>query len=282
MKKKRQWTLRRCALVAALMCLATACSEDARPTATSPTPTPAPPSRAPLPRAEPAPRPTDGTCYRLSFDEALSPTNDARSRPCQKEHTAQTYAVGRIDNVIGGHLLAVDSERVQAAVAKTCPQQLSKLVGGTQDDLRLSVLEAVWFTPTVEESDAGADWYRCDALALAADKQLAVLDGPLDGVLTTPAGRTRYGICGTAAPDAEDFERVVCSSDHTWRAIEVVELPDGEYPGEEAAEARGQVPCEAAGRAAADDPLDFQWGYVGPTKKQWDAGETFGRCWAPD
>ncbi len=274
--------LGRGATLMALMFLTTACSTGPEGTSAPLAPSRATESVDPLPRAKQAPRPINGTCYRLTYDEAVSPTNDARSRPCQKEHTAETYAVGTIDNVVDGHLLAVDSDRVQDAVAKTCPQQLSELVGGSEDDLRLSVLEAVWFTPTVQESDQGADWYRCDALALAADEELAVLDEPLDGVLTTPDGRTTYGMCGTAAPDSAAFERVVCSADHTWRAIEVVDLPDGAYPGEEAAEASGQAPCEAAGEAVADDPLDFKWGYVWPSEEQWDAGETFGRCWAPD
>ncbi len=32
----------------------------------------------------------------------------------------------------------------------------------------------------------------------------------------------------------------------------------------------------------ADDALNFQWGYEWPTEKQWDDGQTYGRCWAPD
>ena len=28
------------------------------------------------------------------------------------------------------------------------------------------MLRTVWFTPSVEESDAGANWYRCDVVAL--------------------------------------------------------------------------------------------------------------------
>ena len=37
-----------------------------------------------------------------------------------------------------------------------------------------------------------------------------------------------------------------------------------------------------AARAIASDALDYEWGYEWPTKEQWQAGQTFGRCWAPD
>ena len=63
---------------------------------------------------------------------------------------------------------------------------------------------------------------------------------------------------------------------------QVVDLPDGPYPGEAAAREAGQGLCEDAGRERASDALDFQWGYEWPTADQWLAGQTFGRCWAPD
>ena len=89
-------------------------------------------------------------------------------------------------------------------------------------------------------------------------------------------------MCGTAAPDAADFERVACARTHSWRAESVVELADGDYPGEAAAREAGQAPCEDAGRAVAADPLDFEWGYEWPDAEQWRSGQTYGRCWVPD
>ena len=47
--------------------------------------------------------------------------------------------------------------RAGAAGAGLPAAWLASFLGGTVDDLRLSMLRAVWFTPTVEESDAGAD-----------------------------------------------------------------------------------------------------------------------------
>ncbi len=158
------------------------------------------PATAP-PTATEAPRPKRGACHRLTFDAALSPTADTDALGCKQTHTAETYAVGTVANLADGHLLAVDSRQVQRQVAAACPAALPKVVGGSRDALDLSMLRAVWFTPTVEEYDAGADWYRCDVLALAGADRLMRVRGSLTGVLDTQQGRDTYGMCGTAGPD---------------------------------------------------------------------------------
>ena len=238
------------------------------------------PPTAPVRATEP-PAPEVGTCHRLTFAAALAPTSRAPGVSCRRAHTARTVDVGRLRTVEQGHLLAVDAAAVRDQPAARCPRAFADFVGGSRTDRRLSMLRTVWFTPTVAQSDRGADWYRCDVIAVAADQRLARLKGRLDGVLGRPAG-DRWGMCGTAAPDADAFRRVVCSRAHSWRAIDVVDLAGPRYPGTAAARARGQGPCEAAGRDAAADPLDFEWGYEWPTRPQWRAGQTYGRCWAPD
>ena len=45
---------------------------------------------------------------------------------------------------------------------------------------------------------------------------------------------------------------------------------------------QGQGPCEDAGREVAEDALDYEWGYEWRTADQWAAGQTYGRCWAPE
>ncbi len=155
-------------------------------------------------------------------------------------------------------------------------------MGGSLDDRRLSMLRPVWFTPTVEQSDAGASWFRCDVVALAADGELASLAGKVAGVLDTAEGRDRYGMCATDQPGAKDFKRVICSRDHSWRAIAVVPLRAGPYPGSGTVRAAGQAPCRDAGASVAADSLNYQWGYEWPTAQQWKDGQRYGRCWAPD
>jgi len=243
---------------------------------------PGAPTPTPQPSATEAPVPKEGACYRLSYDAAIAYTSDAKPRSCRREHTSVTYAVGDLDNVVDGHLVAVDSRRVKQQVAEACPRLLGEYVGGSLAQQRLSMLRPVWFTPTVEESDEGAAWFRCDLIAVAGAERLAPLDGDARGALATPEGRDRWGMCGTAPPASEDFERVLCSLPHSWRAVQVVTFATEAYPGEQAAEARGQEQCENAGNAAAEDPLDFQWGYEWPTEAQWNAGTTYGLCWVPN
>jgi hypothetical protein len=269
--------LLRCAAGLAALALLAACTEDLEPRTESDEPTP-----TPQPSATDPPAPKEGACYGLTFEQAVAYTNDAKPRSCRREHTAVTYAVGDIDNVVDGHLVAVDSRVVAEQVAETCRRLFGAYVRGSLEQRRLSMLRPVWFTPTVEESDNGEAWYRCDVIAVAGDRRLAPLDGDARGALQTPEGRTRWGMCGTAEPGSGDFERVLCSGPHSWRAVDVVTFPDADYPGEEAAEARGQEQCEDVGNAAAEDPLDFQWGYEWPTEKQWDGGNTYGLCWVPE
>lgn len=236
----------------------------------------------PTPATEPPASPEVGACYRLRFRSALAPTSQARPRPCAQPHTSQTYAVGALDTVVDGHLLAVDARRVQQDVADTCPEELAGFVGGSEDDLRLSMIRPVWFTPTVEESDAGADWYRCDVVVVEGAASLVERTGTLEGALDRPADAEAVAMCGTAAPDADDFTRVPCGAEHSWRALAVVDFPAGDYPGVAAAQERGQAQCEDVASERAEDPLDFEWGYEWPTKEQWSTGQTYGRCWAPD
>jgi hypothetical protein len=245
----------------------------------------------------PPPAPEAGACYRISYDEAVAPTNADTALPCTKGHTSQTFAVGQLDLVVDGHLLAVDSEAVRQQVAKRCPRRLAPFLGATPEQLRLSLLRPVWFTPTIEQSDAGAGWYRCDVIAVTGDSKIAKIDSDISNALAKPAGREEYGMCGTAQPGAATFSHVLCREEHSWRAISVLDLADqaakgsikgsvagrtGAYPGVDVVRNAGQTVCADAARAVATDALDYEWGYEWPTKVQWQAGQTFGRCWAPD
>lgn len=270
----------RTVLAVVLLLTLTACSggdePSSGPTPSSTTDTPPPPS------ATPVAVPRDRACYRLDYDEAVAPTNDAEPVDCHTRHTSMTYSVGKLERLIDGRLPSVDSGRVRRKVAESCPARFADFVGGSLEDRRLSMLRPVWFTPTIEEFEGGASWYRCDVIALARDQELARLTGALSGVLDTDEGRDRFGMCGTAEPGTRGFARVICSTDHSWRAIATVPFPDGSYPGLEQVREAGQQPCEDAGRGVADDALNFQWGYEWPTAAQWKAGQHYGICWAPD
>lgn len=260
-------------LIAALLLLAGCGGTPAPSGAPSPSETPT--------RAVAAPVPASGACHLLGYDQALAPTASAARVPCSGRHTSQTYAVGQLDRVVDGHLLAVSSDRVQHQVSGSCPASLAHFLGGSEDDVRLSLLRSVWFTPSDDQAAAGADWYRCDVVAVSGPQTLAPLHGSLHDVFAS--GRADdYALCGTAKPGAAGFQRVACSQQHSWRAVSIVHFAGGDYPGQGTVQAAGESPCKEAARARASDALNYAWGYDWPSKEQWDAGQTYGVCWAPD
>lgn len=260
-------------LTIALVTSLAACGDDA--------PAPRPDDDPTTAAVETPDPPGEQACYDLPYASAVAPTSEADPVACTTKHTSETVSVGTVDAVVDGHLLAIDSDHVGRSVAEACRPALGTFVGGGEKRLRLSMIRPVWFTPTVEQSDAGAAWYRCDAVVLDGTETLAELTTSLRGVLADQLPE-RFAMCGSAAPDAADFERVRCSEQHRWRAIDVITFDTTTYPGAKKAQRAGRARCEDAAADRADDPLTFEWGYEWPTREQWDMGQTFGRCWAKD
>lgn len=280
----RSW--RTTAVAAAATLALTSCTPTEAPTrspgpsssASTPTPAAAGPTTATSPTGLPeaARPPKVGACYDLDFDEATAPTSDEAPVRCTRKHTAQTYYVGRLRTVVGGHLLAVDSRRAQRQVRRACPRKLARYIGGSRRDGRLARLEAVWFSPTIAQSDQGASWFRCDVLALGRGTTLTPLPPPrrLRGILDRSDGLDTVGLCGTTAPGEPGFERVICSLPHAWRALTTIDLEQVRGPGEET--------CRDLVSEASGSPEEFRYGWEWPTRKQWRAGQRFGYCWAPE
>ena len=269
----------RLALAVLIAAVLVGCSDPTAPApSSSPSPSSSTTSADDSPPVAAAPRPAKNGCHLLSYDEAVAPVAGGTAVPCTKKHTSQTYKIGRLPLVSVGHLLAVDSPSVQDAVASSCTSLLAAHVGGSPEDLRLSMVQAVWFTPSVEDAAAGADWFRCDVVALATTAQLARLPRSTEGLV---GSSDRFAMCGTASPDAASHLRVPCSAKHTWVAVASVPLTGKTYPSASAASEQMESACRAAARDRADDPLDFTWSEERPSKDQWDAGQRHGICWAP-
>ena len=195
--------------------------------------------------------------------------------PCTGVHTGLTFFVGRYDAS-----LPVDGPVVHRLESTACPRRFAAFVGGTPEDRRLSLLRTVWFTPTVDQAAAGAHWFECVAIALRDDEHLALLQGPIEGVLDRTDGRDHYALCGTAEPGSEGFQQRICAAPHSWVALRTVTFEPGPYPGVDAVRSAGQQPCQDAGADASSDPLNYRWSYQWPTLPQW-RGRTYGVCWAP-
>lgn len=231
---------------------------------------------------ESVPRPAARACYRLTFNQALSPITRVSASPCDRPHTARTLYVGSVGDLVEGRVGSIDSARVQRAVAQECPRRFAAFLGGPEQARRLSMFRPVWFTPTLGEAEQGQDWYRCDLIALAGEGELLPLEGKLEGLLGGNRWKPTYGLCATASPGTPSFRRVACGRKHSWRALATVPFTARAYPGEAVVRSRGDDSCPEAARAVAADPLDFQWGFEWPTAEQWGDGVRWGVCWAPE
>ena len=244
---------------------------------------PFPAATTPRPVVPAAPR--RSACYRLAPWQLTRPTNGSDPVPCASPHTARTIHVGTLDTVVNGHSVAVDSAHVQRQLATTCPRELAAFVGGSARTRDLSRFAVVWFSPTLAQADRGADWFRCDLVAFSGERSLFGLprEPPgVRGVLDRPDALDTYGLCGTAAPGAKGFERVICGRPHSWEAFDTISLPGGRrYPGADALRDAGDEKCKSRAAARAEDALKFRYGWEWPTREQWGIGQRFGYCWVP-
>jgi Septum formation len=269
-------------LVPLLLVLATGCSSSTS------SPGEADAAATPSPRAsvtpEPPPpaAPATGSCHALTVREATDPVDAGRAAPCSRRHTSVTVKVGDLDPVSDGHLLAIDSRTVRAQIEDACPDSPGAYIGGDETTKRLSRFEVVWFSPSLEQADAGANWYRCDIVAVRSQGKLLPLPARLKGVLDQDGALDRFGTCGTAtAPTARGFERVVCSEPHRSRAISVVDLPKDARYRDKGVEADANSSCKDAAAEKANGDLKYTWTFEWPTRAQWAAGQRYGYCWIP-
>ncbi len=230
------------------------------------------------PPPDPGPRPRVGECHLLSFGQAVAVVGRTEPVRCRRKHTAETYFVGRLElETKAGHVRRVDSRAAQRQARSTCGARLSKHLGRTPRELRLTMAQSVWFTPSPARAEAGADWFRCDVVAVAGPRRLLVLPRSTKGWGDAPV----VAMCATAAPGTKAFRRVGCGAKHAWVAVSTVDIPGNDLPAKAAVADRMEGPCGDVARARAGDPLDFTWSQESPTQEQWDAGQRYGIYWVP-
>jgi hypothetical protein len=184
--------------------------------------------------------------------------------------------------VVDGHLLALDSARVQLQIADRCRHAVDAHVGGSTRMQQLSRVQAVWFNPSPTQADRGALWYRCDLVISAGSSAFAALPPKTRGLLAAPGAMDRWGTCGTTAPSSTNFTRVLCSARHSWRARSVVTLRAGagylSKPAGKTADAR----CRDVAANLSPTSTQLRWAFEWPTRAQWRSGQRYGLCWTPD
>lgn len=278
------------ALVGAFLVLAacTSPSDDAAPPG-SPSTTTGSPSPSVQGRlgttdgADVPPPPTSGDCRQLGAEDLVRLSNDTDPVSCRAGHNAQTIHVGELGTTHGRP--DIDSAAVRVELSTTCRREMASYLGGKESTRALSRFRVVWFSPTQQQANVGASWFRCDLIAFAGHEDLMQLPPPgrLAGVLDNPAALDKYGLCGTAAPGAAGFARVICAQPHSWRAISTIPVGGtGKYPGTRAVRTAGDEKCRDQVLARLGSPVRFRYGWEWPTEDQWLHGQRHGYCWAPD
>ena len=75
---------------------------------------------------------------------------------------------------------------------------------------------------------------------------------------------------------------MVCTEKHSWRAVDVVDLPAStRYLAKDAA-ATGDSACKDVASQRAKGALKYTWSFEWPTRAQWAAGQRYGYCWVPE
>ena len=195
----------------ALLVLALVLWRGAPPGTRRPRPSRARASRsARRPRHRPPPR--SASCHALSVTEATDPVDTGGPVPCrQAAHVGDRSRSASSPRSPTATCSRSTRRRCASRSPTPAPTVPGAFVGGDQTTQRLSRFEVVWFSPSLEQADAGANWYRCDVVALRSEGKLLPLPARLQGVLDQDGALDRFGTCGTAAPDERGFARVVCS-----------------------------------------------------------------------
>lgn len=223
--------------------------------------------------------PAVGACRMLSTDDIRESSNDTEPVACSEPHTAEAFVVEEF----GGRLASAEREdpSLAARVYKRCQREFIEFTGGTESLVMRSMLTWAWFRPTEEQWDAGARWFRCDAIG-GGEHSDELFDLPVTArgaLLGQPDDR--WMLCADG-PTVAGSVKVSCDQPHTWRAATTIVLgkPEAPYPGKRVAEVRTRDFCSESVGAWLGFPLEYDYGYTWFHEADWEAGNRRSICWA--
>jgi hypothetical protein len=228
----------------------------------------------------PPPAPKVGECREVTYSDISLYSNQTPTRPCSRPHTAYTFAVAQLPDDVAFDGVPIENDAVQGAAADACQQSFASFIGGDTAERALTRLTVTYFVPKQAGFDAGAHWVRCDIVALKSATSLEPLPHRLDGFLESD-GASDYDVCSRGDPSTSSSTLVICSQDHTYRAVAALRLggTKAPYPGEQAALDDGKRRCSEAiaDLLGASGGFTYSWTY--PSMSDWSAGQRFGYCW---
>jgi Septum formation len=229
--------------------------------------------------SEPSSAPDVGACRMLSPDDVGRPSNDTATVPCERPHTAQTYAVESLPHEFDH--ASYDDPSVAAYAYRTCSGEFVDFTGADESLAMRTILSWAWFRPGRDAWDSGARWYRCDVVGGGAQARSFVdLPAKAKGLLL---GRPQdaWMVCAQGATVSGSV-KVPCTDRHNWRAVTTIVLGDAgaSYPGDHAVQQRTRDFCSKSVGAWLDYPVDYDFGYSWFHRSEWEAGNRRSVCWA--
>ncbi len=201
--------------------------------------------------------------------------------PCGRSHTSYTFAVQKLPPDVNVPGASIGNKSIQSAASAGCEAAFSRFIGGDPTRRALSRLSVTYFLPPQKYYDRGADWVRCDVVALQSADALAPLPQPLQGFLDDSRALQDYGVCSAGQPGATTSALVICGQPHTFRALTALRLgtTTSRYPGKAVAGTAGQKRCSTyiANALGTNSGYTYAWTY--PTESDWASGQRFGFCW---
>jgi hypothetical protein len=240
-----------------------------------------PPTSRPTRTVAVPPAPEVGQCRALSYAEISLFSNDGKPVPCAKEHTAFTFHVAALPGDVAFEGVEIKNDAVQDAAAAACQDSYAGFIGGSTATRALARLTVTYFVPDQQSFDAGAQWVRCDVVALQSASALAPLPDQLEGYLDGDKALDDYGVCSRGNPSESGSGLVMCSQEHTYRAVAALRLgeADASYPGEKEVLDDGKQQCEELLKEQLGVGGGFTYAWTYPSSQDWAGGQRFGYCW---
>ncbi len=245
--------------------------------------TESPPTTAPTILATPEPK--VGECRRTNpVQSALGGSLEVRKPlPCSETHNAQTYFVGLMNEEAQAAARRSNGNRLRFLVSGICSRKLAAWLGGSSEDVALSVFDFIVGAPGPEEVGPGVRWFSCDVYAIRAlnGLKLSALPRTTEGVLSSSRAGD-WTKCNRGGFGDGTTNIVVCSKQHSYRAVAGVHLDDldADYPGSSSLQSRLEGDCTKRVRAYLGTTAGFNYGVTWPSRQQWNTGDRWGVCYA--
>jgi Septum formation len=263
-------------------------ADEAGPTSPTPTdPTTSPTEPSPDPTTPTAPtivKPKPGECRRIDAYLMTLGTDTAERRtiPCQQPHNAQTYFVGLMGQAGQDAAKSGNPVRLRRELTGVCARRLTDWLGGSGEDVAVSVFDYIVTAPGPDLLAAGARWFTCDlyAVRVANDSKLAAIPPRTQGILNSGKARD-WSRCNLGNFPGGTTNIVVCTRRHTYRAVGGIHLGGGnaKYPGGNSMDRSLESACTGPVQTYLGRTDGYRYAWTWPSRGDWNDGNHWGLCY---